>query len=368
MPSAPDILTACYHGKRVLVTGHTGFKGSWLTLWLGALGARVTGYALDPYTPLDNFLLSDCSRVATDVRGDIRDFENLQRVFREASPEFVFHLAAQPIVRESYQNPKETYDVNVQGTVNVLETCRLTDSVKAIVNVTSDKCYENMERKRGFKETDTLGGRDPYSSSKACSEIVTAAYRRSFFENPHLAGSGKALSSARAGNVLGGGDWQRDRLVPDCIRALLKNEPIKVRNPESIRPWQYVLEPLGGYLLLGARMAAAPANFSGAWNFGPEKSTMVSVRRLVELVIANWGRGEWVQADEKKNPHEARLLSLDISKAKSELGWQPSLDVAEAVKNTVDWYKQIEPAIIGAGIPDFCRAQIAAYMERMTVQ
>jgi CDP-glucose 4,6-dehydratase len=362
MIRAAATLRRGYKGKRVLVTGHTGFKGSWMSLWLKELGAEVTGYALDPDAPKGPFVLSGLSSSIVDVRGDIRDLDTLKRTFDECSPAFVFHLAAQPLVREGYRNPKETYDVNIGGTVNVLEACRSSRSVKVIINVTSDKCYENRERMRGYRETDPLGGRDPYSSSKACSEIVTAAWRRSFFSPETFRSHGKSLSSARAGNVIGGGDWAKDRILPDCVRALEDRRPVDVRNPRAIRPWQHVLEALGGYLILGARMAKSPRKYGGAWNFGPAPSSTISVQRLVELAIDAWGEGTWRRSEEKGKPHEAGLLALDTHKARSELGWKPCLNIERAVRDAVAWYKA---AHADKNVRKICRRQIHDYMEKM---
>ncbi|MGB9006209.1 MAG: CDP-glucose 4,6-dehydratase [Candidatus Aminicenantales bacterium] len=365
MIKAAAVLEKCYKNKRVLVTGHTGFKGSWLSLWLKELGAEVIGYGLDPCTPLDNFVLSHLSGLMVDIRGDIRDQGNLQKVFRKYSPEFVFHLAAQPLVREGYRNPKETVEVNIGGTVNVLENCRFSESVKVIINVTSDKCYENREWIWGYRENDRLGGYDPYSSSKACSEILTAAWRNSFFNPNKIRSHGKSLSSVRAGNVIGGGDWRKDRIIPDCIHALENKKPIEIRNPRSTRPWQYVLEPLGGYLLLGAFMANAPQKYCGAWNFGPETSSIISVQKLVELVIRHWGAGKWRPIKEKSKPHEAGLLALDTRKAHFELGWKSCLEIEEAVLNTVIWYKTAHSK---GNIRELCDNQIQEYMKKMPIQ
>lgn len=362
MSKAATTLSNCYKNKPVLVTGHTGFKGSWLSLWLIELGAKVIGYALDPYTQRDNYVLSRLSRSMIDLRGDVRDHGHLQKVFKKYSPEFVFHLAAQPLVRESYLNPKETYDVNVGGTVNILEGCRASESVRVIINVTSDKCYENKEWIWGYRETDPLGGYDPYSSSKACSEIITAAWRNSFFNLKDCRAHGKSLSSVRAGNVIGGGDWAKDRLFPDCMRALEKKKPIEIRNPNATRPWQHVLEPLGGYLLLGAHMVTAPQKYSGAWNFGPETSSVISVQKLAELAVHFWGEGKWLRLREKGKPHEAGLLALDTHKAHFELGWKPCLKIEEAVLNTVVWYKA---AHANKNIPGLCSNQIQEYMRKM---
>ena len=357
-----NFLSESFKNKTVLVTGHTGFKGSWLSVWLNELGARVVGYALDPYTENDNFIRSGIKNKIHDIRGDVRNFESLKEVFDEHSPEFVFHLAAQPLVRESYRNPKETLEVNIGGTVNVLENCRLSGSVKVIINVTSDKCYENRELKRGYREDDRVGGYDPYSSSKGCSELVTQAYRNSFF-NPELFNDhGKSISSVRAGNVIGGGDWRTDRIVPDCIRDLENERPILVRNPQAVRPWQFVLEPLGGYLLLAARMAENPKKYCGAWNFGPERSSVITVKKLVELVITNWGNGSYDEAEEKTWMHETRLLFLNIDKARKELNWAPVLPVDEAVRQTIQWYRSHKSK---ENMYDFCKGQIFDFMERM---
>jgi len=343
-----------YKNKTVLITGHTGFKGSWLAIWLKELGANVIGYALEPYTQMDNFVLSKVEKKITHIIGDIRDFKKLKNVFGEYQPEFVFHLAAQPIVRESYLNPKDTYDINVSGTVNVLECCRITDSVKVIINITSDKCYENREWIWGYRENDSMGGYDPYSSSKGCSELVTAAYRKSFFNPEKYNKHGKSLSSVRAGNVIGGGDWQKDRLIPDCIRALEKNKPIEIRNPNATRPWQHVLEPLSGYLLLASKMFNEPIKYCGAWNFGPNYESVISVGEVVSTIVKKWGEGKWIDKSNKNELHEANLLSLDVSKAKKMLGWKPKWDIQKCIEKTLEWY------ILSSGknIENICNNQI----------
>jgi CDP-glucose 4,6-dehydratase len=335
-----------FKDKTVLVTGHTGFKGSWLSIWLRELGANVIGYALEPYTENDNFVVARMENKIRSKIGDIRDYDKLKEVFDEYQPEIVFHLAAQPLVRLSYEQPKLTYDTNVGGTVNLLECCRLTQSVKVIINVTSDKCYENREWIWGYRENDPLGGHDPYSSSKGCSEIITSAYRG---------------SSVRAGNVIGGGDWREDRLVPDCIRALRNNEPVGIRSPESVRPWQHVLEPLSGYLLLASKMYEEGERYSGAWNFGPDHSSIITVRELVKRVIGYWGNGQYKDLSEglTQEPHEAKSLILDISKAVNLLNWWPILDLDEAIEYTVNWYKA---SAVGY---DFCVSQISDYINRL---
>ncbi|HWQ27126.1 MAG TPA: CDP-glucose 4,6-dehydratase [Chlorobaculum sp.] len=345
-------------GKKVLVTGHTGFKGSWLSIWLNMLGAEVAGYALEPLTASDNFVLSGIGAQMHHNTGDIRDFDKLGKCFDSFRPEIVFHLAAQPLVRESYNTPRDTYEVNVLGTVNLLECCRLSDSTRVIVNITTDKCYENKEWVWGYRENDRLGGHDPYSSSKACSELVTEAYRKSFFDPKELARHGKSLASARAGNVFGGGDWQVDRIFPDCIRHLERGEAVVVRNPHAVRPWQHVLEPLSGYLLLAEKMFGSPAEYVGGWNFGPEESSFLSVGSLVDRVVKAWGEGRW---DDRSTPgavHEANLLKLDIAKAKAYLGWSPVWGIDRAVVETVAWYREYS----AGSVHDLCLRQIAHYM------
>jgi len=345
-------------GKKVLLTGHTGFKGSWLAIWLEMLGAEVTGYALEPLTPNDNFVLSGIGSRINHHTGDLRDFERLRNLFDQTKPDIVFHLAAQPLVRLSYDSPKETYDINVGGTVNVLECCRLTESVQVIVNVTTDKCYENREWVWGYRENDRLGGYDPYSSSKACSELVTEAYRKSFFNPEDFARHGKSLASARAGNVFGGGDWQVDRILPDCVRHLERGEPIIVRNPHAIRPWQHVLEPLSGYLLLAEKMYDKPTTYAGAWNFGPEDSSFLNVGSLVDTVVNSWGSGSWEDRSVPGAVHEAHLLKLDITKAKALLGWAPVWKIDRAVEETIRWYREYR----NNQVYELCLRQIDDYM------
>ncbi len=348
-----------YREKRVLVTGHTGFKGSWLCLWLQKIGAEVVGYALDPYTDRDNFTVSGLPGKMTDIRGDIRDFEKLRKTIDDHSPEIVFHMAAQTIVRDSYDYPKENHDINIGGTVNLLEGCRLSDAVKAIVIVTSDKCYKNKEWPWGYRENDELGGHDPYSSSKACAELVAESYRASFFPPQEFDRHGKALSSVRAGNVIGGGDWRSHRILPDCFRYLEKGEPIPVRNPEATRPWQFVLEPVGGYMLLGAKMLADGRNHSGAWNFGPDPASHITVQELVEIVLRKYGTGSWSHEPSPSQKKEMTYLSLDISKARQSLGWNPTLSVEQAVGWTVEWYRNYGKQDMST----FCDRQISEYIE-----
>lgn len=326
---------SAWRGRRVLVTGHTGFKGSWLCTWLRAMGARVTGYALDPPTQPSLFESAGVAAKLVDVRGDIRDAAATRATFERADPEVVFHLAAQPLVRESYRAPVDTYATNVVGTASVLEACRHAPSLRAVVVVTTDKCYENREWDRGYVETDALGGHDPYSNSKACAELVTDSFRRSFFAGrTPLVG----LATARAGNVVGGGDWADDRLVPDLVRAALAGEEALIRNPGATRPWQHVLEPLHGYLLLAEALLRDPAAFSEGWNFGPEAGGDRPVRDVVERFADRWaGRLRW-RVDGGEHPHEAGKLMLDSAKAKARLGWRSRLGLDETIALTADWY------------------------------
>lgn len=352
----PPNFSKAFHGRRVILTGHTGFKGSWLALWLHQLGAEVFGYALDPEGTENHFTHLGLDGLITHEVGDIRDQDHVLSYFDDVQPEIVFHLAAQPLVRYSYAEPKETFDVNVGGSVNILEGCRLTPSVRALVYVTSDKCYRNNEWTWGYRENDELGGHDPYSASKAAAELVFSSYFDSFFDARDNFGA----ASVRAGNVIGGGDWAQDRIVPDCIRALKTNQPINVRNPASTRPWQHVLEPLSGYLEIAARLMDKPCQYSGAWNFGPDTRSVLSVGALVETLIDQWGSGamEHVVAP-KGNPHEANLLHLNCDKAHQQLGWWPKWSAEEAISATVDWYKfvaQKQPAL------EISNAQIQSYM------
>jgi len=323
-----------YKNKTVLVTGHTGFKGTWLSIWLQQLGANVVGYSLTPNTCPSIFEETNIEQKVTHLIGDIRDGEQIREVVAKYKPEFVFHLAAQPLVGLSYKEPKLTYETNVMGLVNLFEAVRVNDSVKFMVNVTSDKCYENKEWVWGYRENDQMGGHDPYSSSKGCSELITSAYRRSFFV-------GKvALASARAGNVIGGGDWAQDRIVPDCVKALVKKKPILIRNPDSRRPWQHVLEPISGYLWLGALLTIDPIKYADGWNFGPNTSESVTVKQLVGTLIDCWGEGSWKTDGIPNNQsHEATFLKLDTSRASLLLNWFGIYSFKEAINETLDWYK-----------------------------
>ncbi|OGS95254.1 MAG: CDP-glucose 4,6-dehydratase [Gallionellales bacterium RIFCSPLOWO2_02_FULL_57_47] len=325
-------------GKVVLLTGHTGFKGSWLSLWLQSVGAKVIGYALQPPTSPSLFVEARVAEGMTSIEGDVRDFSALSRVFEKYQPEIVIHLAAQALVRRSYADPIETYSTNVMGTVHLLEAARLAGSVRAIVNVTSDKCYENREWVWGYRENEPMGGYDPYSNSKGCAELVTASYRNSFFNPDNFAKHGVALASARAGNVIGGGDWAEDRLIPDIIRAIVQGQPVNIRNPHAIRPWQHVLEPLSGYLILAQKLYKDGAAYSESWNFGPNDEDAKPVSWIADCLTRTWGEGaSWV-LDGGNHPHEAHYLKLDCSKAKTRLGWHPRWHLEETLEAIIDWH------------------------------
>ncbi len=328
-----------WQNKQVFVTGHTGFKGAWLSIWLQAMGAKVTGYALDPPTEPSLFALARVDELLTSIIADVRDPERLQRELVHAAPEIVIHMAAQPLVRDSYKIPVETYATNVMGTVHLLEAVRACPSVRAVVNVTTDKVYENREWVWGYRENEPFGGHDPYSNSKGCSELVTAAYRSSYFNPSDYDRHGVAVATARAGNVIGGGDWANDRLIPDMIRAILSNEPVQIRNPHAIRPWQHVLEPLSGYLLLAQRLYEEGGSYASGWNFGPTEEDARAVEWLVKRLCSAWGVGAGYVLDHGEHPHEAHYLKLDCSKARIELGWSPRWDLDKALQSIVDWTK-----------------------------
>lgn len=332
-------LKSYYAGKKVFITGHTGFKGAWLACFLHLLGAEVKGYALDPEYDNCVFNLIAPLNIIHDTRGDIRNRELTLTELVSFDPDFVFHLAAQPLVRRSYRIPAETFDVNVTGTANLLEAVKAVEKKCTAVIITTDKVYENKENGLLYNEEDGLGGHDPYSASKACAEIVASSFRSSFFNPENFDVHQKALATARAGNVIGGGDWNEDRLMPDIIKSLTAGKAIKIRNPASIRPWQHVLEPLAGYLLLGGLLDGDHARFSQAYNFGPYPGDHITVGQFVQLVVENWGRGEWYSDDALHAPHESKVLKLDISKAKRELNWQPKLTAETAIRWTADWYK-----------------------------
>jgi CDP-glucose 4,6-dehydratase len=344
--------------KKVFITGHTGFKGSWLCLWLHRLGAEVAGYALDPPTDPNLFELCGIDKLAHTTIADVRDGAMLTRTMQAVEPDIVIHMAAQPLVRDSYKIPVETYSINVMGTVNLFEAVRQCKSVKAVINITTDKCYDNKEWVWGYRENEPLGGYDPYSNSKACSELVTAAYRNSYFNPADHAIHGVSIASARAGNVIGGGDWAADRLIPDCIRALLKHENIIIRNPRAIRPWQHVLEPLSGYLLLAQRLFEDGPRYAEAWNFGPDDSDVKPVEWLVERICAQWGNDASYSIDRGKYPHEAHYLKLDCSKAKSELGWRSRWGLEKAIDSIIEWTQAYTAQHDASAV---CMKQIEAY-------
>ena len=355
-----DIFDGVYHGIRVLITGHTGFKGSWLSIWLHELGAEVIGVGLEPYTDKDNFVLSGIGKkIKADIRADIRDGERMKAIFKEYKPEIVFHLAAQPLVRLSYEKPVETYEVNVMGSINIMEAVRATDSVKVVVMITTDKCYDNKEQLRGYTEDDPFGGYDPYSSSKGAAEIAIQSWRRSYF-NPEDYGKKHhvSIASVRAGNVIGGGDWAKDRIIPDCIRALEAGKPIEIRSPKAVRPWEHVLEPLSGYLLLAQKMWERPTEYCEGWNFGPNQESVQTVWEVASAIIKDFGYGELKDVSDSKALHEANLLMLDNTKAKTRLGWLPRLDTLQTVDLVADWYKHYRRG----KVYDICVNEIKSFL------
>lgn len=347
--------------KKVLITGHTGFKGAWLCIWLASIGARVSGYALHPPTNPSLFQLGGVAQHMSSHTGDIRCLEKLERVILQEKPDIIIHMAAQPLVRYGYENPLETYETNVMGTVNLLEAVRRASQqgipVRAVLTVTTDKCYENREWVWGYREQDALGGRDPYSNSKACAEFVTTCYRNSYFSSD--TGPRIALASARAGNVIGGGDWARDRLIPDCMDSLLNQKPIILRNPDAIRPWQHVLEPLSGYLLLIEKMWENPARFAQSYNFGPDEKEARSVAWIVQKLCEKWGADARFEIEQKPTWEEARYLRLDCSRAITELGWCPKWTIEEALDRIVEWTRCFQKE---GNIRELCVTQITQYM------
>lgn len=344
-----------WQGKKVFLTGHTGFKGSWLALWLHSLGAIVTGYALEPPTKPCLYELAQVDELIASSIGDINDYENVVQKLQESQAEIVFHLAAQPLVRKSYREPLNTYQTNVMGTANLLEAVRKSNSVQAVIIVTTDKCYKNNEWDWGYREIDELGGHDPYASSKACSELVVTAYRKSFFEQQNI-----RIATVRAGNVIGGGDWAEDRLIPDCLRSIQAGEKIILRNPEAIRPWQYVLEPLSGYLLLAEKLYTVGNKYNGAWNFGPCDSDAQPVEFLVKKLCQILKINDGYHIEKNSELHEARYLKLDCSKAKNELGWQEKGSVELTLEKIASWHKAYQE---GEDIRAVCLAEIKAYEE-----
>lgn len=339
--------------KKVLITGHTGFKGSWLSLWLQRLGANVVGYSIDPPSEINLYSLADVSENMVSLHGDIRDREHLSQIIELYQPEIIFHLAAQPIVRSSFADPVLTFDVNVMGTVNLLDGLRNNNSARVIINVTSDKCYENREWPWGYREIDPMGGADPYSASKGCAELVTNAFRRSFFH-----GKDVYLASVRAGNVIGGGDWAEDRLVPDIVRACHSRRPVNIRNPHAVRPWQHVLEPLNGYMSLAEKLWEYGESFSEGWNFGPDNENILTVEEITRELVTRWGDGATWNLDHSDHPKESQILQLDCSKAKNKLGWTPVLNLDKTLEWTIDAYKHYYN---GFYMQDIVLKQIGAY-------
>jgi CDP-glucose 4,6-dehydratase len=350
-----------WQGKSVFLTGHTGFKGGWLSLWLRNLGSRVSGYALAPEVSPNLFNVLRLKDLLVDSQiADIRNFANLQKALLKAQPEIVIHMAAQPLVRYSYSHPVDTYATNVMGTVHLLESLRAVDSVRATLVVTTDKCYENTERLNGYQEHEAMGGFDPYSSSKGCAELVTSAYRQSFFSENKSARNYNAVASARAGNVIGGGDWSNDRLIPDAIRAFESGRPLSIRNPLATRPWQHVLEPLSGYLILAQALYEKGSKFTGGWNFGPRDSDSRSVKEAANLLISEWGAPASWEQDILDHPHEAQTLKLDITKAYKELGWAPKWSLETAIKKSIEWQQAYQNQ---KDMRSFTLTQIKSYTE-----
>ena len=350
-----------WKGKSVFLTGHTGIKGAWLALWLKHLGAIVHGYALEPATQPNFYTIAKvANEMISDSKNDLCNLPSLSAALHAAKPSVVIHMAAQALVRESYLDPVTTYSTNIMGTVNLLEAVRNTPSVKAVLNITSDKCYENNEWLWGYRENDPMGGFDPYSSSKGCAELVTSAYYRSFFQS-----KGVGIATARAGNVICGGDWAKDRIVPDAIRAFVNSEPLIVRNPVAVRPWQHVLEPLAGYMILCQHLVQDGKTFSGAWNFGPDDGNAQSVSTVADILVSSWGGSAQWQVDQDSNPHEAIMLKLDCSKAKSLLGWKPLWSLEKSLVETVNWYKAWQQQ---KAMDIFSLEQIATYSEEYSAE
>jgi len=352
------VIDTFWRGKRVFITGHTGFKGSWLSLWLQKMGAHVTGLALPPPTAPSLFEVANVHKGMNSIIGDIRDLPTVVKAMKNAAPEIVIHMAAQPLVRYSYDNPVDTYATNVMGTVHILEAVRLLDSIKVVVNITSDKCYDNKEWMWSYRENESMGGYDPYSSSKGCAELVTSAYRNSFFNHDKYDEHGVALASARAGNVIGGGDWALDRLIPDIMRAFSNKHPLLIRNPGSIRPWQHVLEPLNGYLILAQALYNGGIHFADGWNFGPRDMDAQPVQYIVDRLTSYWGRDVCWEIDKSPQAHEAHYLKLDCSKANTYLGWVPKWTLDQALNAIVSWHKA---HLEGLDMHDYTIKQINDY-------
>lgn len=356
-----QIFEGFYKNKKVLITGHTGFKGSWLCLLLNELGADVYGYALPPKTTPNLFSEAHINKIITSHLGDIRDFEKLEGVLHQIQPDIIIHMAAQALVIESYKNPRETFEINIMGTVNLLDAARTTKSVKAIINVTTDKCYENKEWYWSYRENEPMGGYDPYSNSKGCSELVTSSYRNSYFNLNKYADHGVAVASARAGNVIGGGDWSDDRLIPDFIRAITNGQNVKIRSPYATRPWQHVLEPLSGYLTLAVKLFSQGPKYAEAWNFGPNEDDAQNVEWITKTICKLWGDGASYSIDTNSHPHEANYLKLDCSKAKAELGWVPKWNIERALSSIVNWNKAY---LDNEDISDVMAQQIKDYFQQ----
>jgi CDP-glucose 4,6-dehydratase len=350
-----------YSGRKVLITGHTGFKGSWMTILLKCLGADVYGYALDPPTTPSLYHVGEIDGLVTSTIGDIRDYKLLLLTLLEAQPEIIIHMAAQPLVLESYRNPRETYETNVMGTVNILDAARQIESVKVILNITTDKCYENKEWIWGYREIEPMGGYDPYSNSKSCSELVTSSFRSAFFNPKEYRRHGVALATARAGNVIGGGDWAADRLIPDFFRSIIKGETLLIRCPYAIRPWQHVLEPLNGYLTLCQRLYNDGQSFAEGWNFGPDDSDAKNVEWITNRICELWGNGVKYEINKEPQPHEANYLKLDCSKARNKLDWHPRWNIETAIQKIVEWNKAY---LVGSDLKNICVNQIDEYFNK----
>lgn len=353
-----------YKDKVVLVTGHTGFKGSWLSIWLNMMGAKVVGYSLDPYSERGNFNACKLNnKIFADIRADVRDYDKFNEVLLTYKPDIIFHLAAQALVRTAYENPKETFNTNIMGSLNILEACRHHDFVKQIIMITSDKCYENVEQIWGYKETDRMGGYDPYSASKGCAELMISSYRNSYFNPKEYHIHGKAIANVRAGNVIGGGDWSDNRLIPDCIRYIEADKNIEIRNPVATRPWEHVLEPLSGYLKVGQKLIEDPVNYSTSFNFGPDISANKTVLEVVNKLVKYYGKGKVIDASDPNAVHENTLLNLDVTKAYVMLGWRAKWSLQEALEKTVDWYKAYLSSV---DMYHFCEKQIIDYFSKIS--
>ena len=361
MKKSIDIFDNFFWGNRVLITGHTVFKCSWLSIWLHELGAEVVGVGLDPYSEKDNFVLSGIgNKIVADIRADIRNAKAMEEIFNTYKPEIVFHLAAQPLVRYSYDEPVMTWETNVMGTIHVMEAFRKCASAKVAVMITTDKCYENREQNHAYKEDEPMGGYDPYSSSKGADEIAISSWRRSFMNPAEYEKHGKSIASVRAGNVIGGGDWAKDRIIPDSIRAIEANEPIKIRNRHAVRPWQHVLEPLRGYMMLAKKMWEEPTQYCEGWNFGPQMDAVVPVWNVANMLVDVYGKGSLLDQTEQGAVHEANLLMLDITKAKEKLGWTPILTTEESIALTADWYKRYK----NESVYNLCIDEINKYVNK----